>query len=94
MKIGEYVVLKYGQTSEVQALARWACHMVNTLTMRFLDTFCQSLQVSEQHMLQPVLAARPVAPEATANGHSIGPVAVVAETEPVAGFKLPSELVP
>jgi hypothetical protein len=92
MKIGEFVVLKYGQTSEVQALARWACHMVNTLTMRFLDSFCTSLQVREEHLLAPVLKARAAAPLATANGHSIGPVEVVTPTEPVAGFVLPSAL--
>src|SRR5260370_4106932 len=76
MKIGEYVVLRYGQTSEVQALARWACHMVNTLTMRFLDRFAKSLELSEAHLLAPVLKSRAAAPEATANGHSIGPVTV------------------
>jgi hypothetical protein len=92
MKIGEYVVLKYAQTSEVQALARWACHMVNTLTMRFLDSFAKSLEVAEEHMLKPVVAARPEAPQASANGHSIGPVKVVAPTEPVPGFVLPSQL--
>jgi hypothetical protein len=93
MKIGEYVVLKYGQTSEVQALARWACHMVNTLTMRFLDSFAKSLEIREEHMLGPVAHARAAAPEASANGHSIGPVEVVAPTEPVAGFVMPASLV-
>ena len=92
MKIGEYVVLKYAQTSEVQALARWACHMVNTLTMRFLDSFAKSLEVKEEQMLQPVLRARAAAPEASANGHNIGPVAVETPTEPVEGFVLPSNL--
>jgi hypothetical protein len=92
MKIGEYVVLKYAQTSEVQALARWACHMVNTLTFRFLDSFGKSLEVREEHMLAPVLKARAAAPEAVANGHSIGPVEVVTPTEPVAGFVMPSAL--
>jgi len=92
MKIGEYVVLKYAQTSEVQALTRWACHMVNTLTMRFIDSFAKSLEVSEEHMLKPVLNARAAAPEATANGHNIGPVTVETPTEPVEGFVLPSSL--
>jgi len=92
MKIGEYVVLKYAQTSEVQALARWACHMVNTLTMRFLESFAKSLEVKEEHLLAPVLNARPAAPVATADGHSIGPVKVEAPTEPVSGFVLPSAL--
>jgi hypothetical protein len=92
MKIGEYVVLKYAQTSEVQALTRWACHMVNTLTMRFLDSFAKSLQVEEEHLLKPVVAARAEAPEATANGHSIGPVPVITPTQPVEGFVLPSNL--
>jgi len=92
MKIGEYVVLRYGQTSEVQALARWACHMVNTLTMRFLDSFAKSLEVSEEHLLAPVLKSRAAAPEATANGHSIGPVTVETPTEPVPGFVMPSSL--
>ena len=92
MKIGEYVVLKYAQTSEVQALTRWACHMVNTLTMRFIDSFAKSLEVSEEHVLKPVLNARAAAPEATANGHNIGPVTVETPTEPVEGFVLPSSL--
>jgi|SRR5579864_1140184 len=92
MKIGEYVVLKYGQTSEVQALTRWACHMVNTLTMRFLDSFARSLQVKEEHLLTPVVRARTAAPDAVADGHSIGPVAVNTESEPVPGFVLPSSL--
>src|SRR6202011_3743021 len=77
MKIGEYVVLKYAQTSEVQAMTRWACPMVNTLTMRFLDSFAKSLEIKEEHMLGPVVNARPAAPLAFANGHSIGPVEVV-----------------
>jgi hypothetical protein len=85
-------VLKYAQTSEVQALARWACHMVNTLTMRFLDTFAKSLEVKEENMLAPVVNARADAPPAFANGHSIGPVKVEAPTEPVPGFVLPSAL--
>jgi hypothetical protein len=66
--------------------------MVNTLTMRFIDSFAKSLEVSEEHMLKPVLNARVAAPEATANGHSIGPVAVETPTEPVQGFVLPSSL--
>jgi hypothetical protein len=92
MKIGEYVVLKYAQTSEVQALTRWACHMVNTLTMRFLDSFAKSLEVREEHLLAPVRQARAAAPDATANGHNIGPVKVETPTEPVPGFVLPSKL--
>lgn len=51
MKIGEYVVLKYAQTSEVQALTRWACHMVNTYTMRFLEQFHKALLTPEEHLL-------------------------------------------
>jgi hypothetical protein len=93
MKIGEFVVLKYGQTSEIQALTRWACHMVMTLTMRFLDSFGKSLEISEEHLLAPVKASRAEAPLATANGHSIGPVKVVTPTEPVPGFVLPANLV-
>ncbi len=94
MKIGEYVVLKYAQTSEVQALARWACHMVNTLTMRFLDSFARALEVSEEHLLLPVKNGRVDVPVASANGHSIGPVQVETPTEMVPGFVLPSQLVP
>lgn len=93
MKIGEYVVLKYAQTSEVQALTRWACHMVNTLTMRFLDSFGKAMLVSEEHLLAPgVVASRDAAPAATANGHNIGPVLVETPTEPVPGFVLPTQL--
>src|SRR5437588_6453016 len=92
MKIGEYVVLKFAQTSEVQALARWACHMVNTLTMRFLDSFGKSLEVPEQDLLRPVVTARQAAPPASANGHDIGPVSVETSTQPVEGFVLPSAL--
>jgi hypothetical protein len=66
--------------------------MVNTLTMRFLDSFAKSLEVREEHMLAPVVNARAAAPVATANGHSIGPVKVEAPTEPVPGFVLPSAL--
>jgi hypothetical protein len=36
--------------------------------------------------------ARAAAPEATADGHNIGPVPVVTPTEPVPGFVLPSAL--
>src|SRR5260370_8645386 len=92
MKIGEYVVLKYAQTSEVQALARWACHMVNTLTLRFLDTFAKSLEVKEEYMLAPVLRARAEAPPAFPNGHTIGPVKSQAPTTPAPVFSLPLSL--
>jgi len=66
--------------------------MVNTLTMRFLDSFAKSLEVKEEHMLKPVVKARAAAPEAVADGHSIGPVEVTASSEPVPGFVLPSAL--
>jgi len=43
-------------------------------------------------MLRPVLDARPQAPLATANGHSIGPVTVICANRAGAGFVLPSQL--
>ena len=43
-------------------------------------------------MLRPVLKSRAAAPEATANGHSIGAVTVETPTEPVPGFVMPTAL--
>ncbi|MCS6803514.1 MAG: hypothetical protein RMM98_12090 [Acidobacteriota bacterium] len=52
--IGRYVVMKYADTSEIQAMTRWACQMVLKYTQQFGMALYDYLQKQEADQLQIV----------------------------------------
>jgi hypothetical protein len=52
--IGRYIVMKYADTSELQAMSRWACELVLEYTKRFGIALHQWLQQQDADKLQVV----------------------------------------
>ncbi|RMG56078.1 MAG: hypothetical protein D6723_01195 [Acidobacteria bacterium] len=50
--IGRYVVMRYADTSEIQAMTRWACQMVLTYTKGFGQALHQWIQTEDAEKLQ------------------------------------------
>jgi hypothetical protein len=52
--IGRYTVMKYADTSEVQAMCRWACKMTIDLTHKFGQAFSKWVAIHEANKLDVV----------------------------------------